>query len=91
MRAFTGLLLALAASTAVFAEQAVPPTAALAFTHVNVIDATGGPLQPDMTVIVRDGHIADLGKSGDVKAPAVAKVSFVTKVGDLGCGVGYYK
>ena len=24
-------------------------------------------------------------------APAVPKVSFVTKVGDLGCGVGYYK
>ena len=24
-------------------------------------------------------------------APAVAKVSFVTKAGDLGCGVGYYK
>jgi hypothetical protein len=24
-------------------------------------------------------------------APAVAKVSFVTRVGDLGCGVGYYK
>jgi hypothetical protein len=24
-------------------------------------------------------------------APAVAKVSFVTKVGDLGCGAGYYK
>ena len=23
--------------------------------------------------------------------PAVAKVSFVTKAGDLGCGVGYYK
>jgi hypothetical protein len=23
--------------------------------------------------------------------PAVAKVAFVTKVGDLGCGVGYYK
>jgi Single Cache domain 2 len=23
--------------------------------------------------------------------PAVPKVSFVTKVGDLGCGVGYYK
>ena len=23
--------------------------------------------------------------------PVVAKVSFVTKVGDLGCGVGYYK
>jgi signal transduction histidine kinase len=24
-------------------------------------------------------------------APAVPKVSFVTKVGDLGCGVGYYE
>jgi hypothetical protein len=24
-------------------------------------------------------------------APAFAKVAFVTKVGDLGCGVGYYK
>jgi signal transduction histidine kinase len=24
-------------------------------------------------------------------APAVPKVSFVTKAGDLGCGVGYYK
>jgi hypothetical protein len=24
-------------------------------------------------------------------APAVAKVSFVTRVADLGCGVGYYK
>jgi signal transduction histidine kinase len=24
-------------------------------------------------------------------APALPKVSFVTRVGDLGCGVGYYK
>jgi hypothetical protein len=24
-------------------------------------------------------------------APAVPKESFVTRVGDLGCGVGYYK
>jgi hypothetical protein len=24
-------------------------------------------------------------------SPAFEKVSFVTKVGDLGCGVGYYK
>jgi hypothetical protein len=24
-------------------------------------------------------------------APAVSKVAFVTRVGDLGCGVGYYK
>ena len=29
-------------------------------------------------------------RTGSDKTP-VAKVSFVTKVGDLGCGVGYYK
>jgi hypothetical protein len=29
-------------------------------------------------------------RPGSDKTP-VAKVSFVTKVGDLGCGVGYYK
>jgi hypothetical protein len=29
-------------------------------------------------------------RPGPDKTP-VAKVSFVTKVGDLGCGVGYYK
>ena len=27
----------------------------------------------------------------DTTAPTFEKVSFVTKVGDLGCGVGYYK
>jgi len=74
MRAFAGLFLALAVSTAVIAEQAAPPNGTLAFTHVNVIDATGGPVQPDMTVIVRDGRIADMGKSGDVKAPADARI-----------------
>jgi hypothetical protein len=29
-------------------------------------------------------------RPGPDKTP-VAKVSFVTKVGDVGCGVGYYK
>jgi hypothetical protein len=27
----------------------------------------------------------------DTTTPDFEKVSFVTKVGDLGCGVGYYK
>ena len=68
MRAFAGLFLALAASTAVFAEHAVLSNPTLAFTHVNVIDATGGPLQPDMTVIVRDGLIAELGNTQKIRA-----------------------
>jgi hypothetical protein len=31
-----------------------------------------------------------MAKTGADKTP-VAKVSLVTRVGDLGCGVGYYK
>jgi hypothetical protein len=42
----------------------------------------------------RDGEIAEISymapKPGTT-APAFAKVSFATKVGDLICGVGYYK
>jgi imidazolonepropionase-like amidohydrolase len=44
----------------------------LAITHVTVIDATGSPAQPDMTVIVKDGRIAELGGCGAVHAPAGA-------------------
>ncbi len=46
---------------------------ALAITHVNVIDATGTPPQADMTVIIKDGRIVELGKSGAVQAPAGAQ------------------
>ncbi|MCP2257654.1 Imidazolonepropionase [Streptoalloteichus tenebrarius] len=44
----------------------------LALTHVTVIDATGAPAQPDMTVIVRDGVITTLGRSSEVPVPADA-------------------
>jgi signal transduction histidine kinase len=42
-----------------------------------------------------DGQIAEVGpylfpKPGTT-APVVSKVSFVARVGELGCGVGYYK
>jgi imidazolonepropionase-like amidohydrolase len=72
MRAFTGLFLLLAAA-GTFA-QAGASSSTLAFTHVSVIDATGAPPQPDMTVIVKDQHIIELGKSGDVRAPKHATV-----------------
>jgi len=47
----------------------------LAFTHVNVIDATGAPAQPDMTVVVSGDRITGLGKSGRVTIPANAQVT----------------
>jgi hypothetical protein len=46
----------------------------LAFTHVTVIDATGAPAKPDMTVVVSGNRIALLGKAGQVTIPANARV-----------------
>jgi imidazolonepropionase-like amidohydrolase len=46
----------------------------LVFSHVNVIDATGAPLQSDMTVVVKGQHIAEVAKSGQVRVPSHATV-----------------
>jgi imidazolonepropionase-like amidohydrolase len=46
----------------------------IAFTHVNVIDVSGGPTQADMTVIVASQRIVAVGKSIDVRIPRGAKV-----------------
>jgi imidazolonepropionase-like amidohydrolase len=56
----------------------VPPAGAqdssIAFAHVTVIDATGAPPQPDMTVVVADKKIAQLGKSASTHPPKGATV-----------------
>jgi imidazolonepropionase-like amidohydrolase len=64
-----GLLLAGAALA-----QGEGGSAALVLTHVNLIDATGSPAQPDVTVVVQDQHIVEVGQSGSVQAPKGAKV-----------------
>lgn len=46
----------------------------LAFTHVNVIDTTGSPVQVEMTVIIRQGHIVTVGKTGRTKIPRDSEV-----------------
>src|SRR5215470_1607209 len=46
-----------------------------AFTHVAVIDVVSGRAMPDMTVIVADGRISAIGKSGALKPPANAQVN----------------
>ena len=55
-------------------------------------DATGRVWGPDAAA--KEGQITEVSymfpKPGADTTP-VAKVSFVTKVADLGCGVGYYK
>ena len=56
-------------------------------------DAKGNAFGADIYKAVEDGKINEV--SYDFPKPGATepspKVSFVTKVGDLGCGVGYYK
>ena len=60
-------------------------------------DATGKVYGPELHAAAQkpEGQITEtssyLFPKPGTTAPAVAKVSFVTRVGDLGCGVGYYK
>jgi imidazolonepropionase-like amidohydrolase len=46
----------------------------LAFTHVNLIDATGSPVRADMTVIVEAKQISRIGKSDAMPVPNGARV-----------------
>src|SRR5579864_6679365 len=46
----------------------------LALTHVTVIDTTGGPAQPDMTVVIRGDRIVSMGKSGKIRVPAGSQI-----------------
>ncbi|MHC4538179.1 MAG: ankyrin repeat domain-containing protein [Planctomycetota bacterium] len=46
----------------------------LAFTHATVIDATGSPAKPDMTIVVTGDRIAALGETGKLAVPRNAQV-----------------
>ena len=72
-RAFASVLFViLSIATIVAPSSAADPV--LAFRHVNVIDATGSPVRPDMTVVVEGQRIVNLGKSGQMQIPKSAKV-----------------
>src|SRR5579863_7342554 len=46
----------------------------LALTHITVIDTTGGPAQPDMTIVTRGDRIVQVGKSTNVRVPPGSQV-----------------
>ena len=46
----------------------------LAITHVTVIDATGAPAQPDVTLLIADQRIAELGPSTLIAIPRGTKI-----------------
>jgi imidazolonepropionase-like amidohydrolase len=46
----------------------------IAFTHVNVIDMTGGPMEQDMTVVIAGPRIVEVVKSRRARLPKAAQV-----------------
>jgi cytosine/adenosine deaminase-related metal-dependent hydrolase len=59
--AVLALFLVLAVVPSVQAQQE-PQAKPLVFTHVTVIDATGAPAQPDMTVVITKDRMTTLGQ-----------------------------
>lgn len=68
------LLLPLLLWSLVAAETASTKSKTLAITHVTVIDATGAPARPDMTVLINGNRITEAGKSGKIHVPKHAQV-----------------
>ena len=45
----------------------------LALTHITVIDTTGGPAKPDMTVVIAGNRIIEVAKSDEIRLPKNAE------------------
>jgi imidazolonepropionase-like amidohydrolase len=74
MRHVTACLTVVALAGALPARAEDAPAKSLAITGVTVIDATGAPARPDMTVVVTGDRITALGKPGEVGVPEGARV-----------------
>lgn len=74
MKKFAALLLLFGLPELLVAQEKSQPPKPLVFTHVTVIDATGAPPQPDMTVVITGDRITALGKTGTVRIPQGALV-----------------
>ena len=49
-------------------QQAINPDT-LAITHVTIVNLNGGPLQPEMTVLIRAGKVLTIVKTGQSQIP----------------------
>lgn len=73
-KTLTLLLLLLLPTLTLGQSKPTSKSKALVLTHVAVIDATGAPAKPDMSIVIVDGRIAALGKTGKVRLPADAEI-----------------
>jgi imidazolonepropionase-like amidohydrolase len=74
MKTIARLSLILFCSSLLLAQQRTTNRQILVFTHVTLIDATGAEAKPDMTLVVRDGRIAALGRSGKIRLAKSAQL-----------------
>src|SRR6516164_8429766 len=68
--------LIIAAAALLFAGRAAAQITVL--THVTVIDGTGAAAQNDITIVMENGRIRDMGPSSKISAPASATVLDLT-------------
>lgn len=61
-------------SSVIAQPKSSPDQEVLVFTHVTVIDATGAPAKPDMSVVITGDRITAIGRSGKVRIPKGAKI-----------------
>jgi hypothetical protein len=73
-QAFTLLLLVTLPGLVSAQPKQNPQSIPLVFTHVTVIDATGAPAKPDMTLVVVGDRITELGPTKKVRVPKNAQV-----------------
>jgi len=74
MKTIARLSLILFCSSLLLAQQRTTNRQILVFTHVTLIDATGAEAKRDMTVVIRDGRIAALGKHGKIRPSKSAQI-----------------
>src|SRR5256714_4891305 len=70
----TLLLITLLPTLFVAQTESISQSELLVFNHVTVIDMTGAPPKPDMTVVIAGNRITALGKSGKIRVPKSAHV-----------------
>jgi len=75
MRQSLALLLAILLPTVLVAQtNSIAQSQPIVFTHATVIDMTGAPPKPEMTVVVEGKRIVEIGKTGKVKVPTPAQI-----------------
>jgi imidazolonepropionase-like amidohydrolase len=75
MRKILALLLLLLLPTLILGQPKTPSESKpLVFTHVTIIDATGAPAQPEMSIVVAGGRIIALGRIGKLRIPKDAEI-----------------